>query len=231
MGQRVCTKVELLSESTDTERILVAMANQDLNRRALIPNAMEWMRVFDLDILTVLDCDGRVLSCGHLPAQYGTRDELSLELSMQNPLTPRIREVRVLRAGKIQNALALVIGTSRKFSAGCILITGGVFLDEDFVFRMTRLTGARIQIIDERGNIIGKKASLSTSAFVQRIDLPTDIFGKFLAYLEVVLPCSALDSAKVYILIMAFIVVCVCIIIAWLMGSVYYEKCILQVRR
>jgi signal transduction histidine kinase len=147
-------KVRALLKSDPIERILVDMVRGNLNRRALVPEAGKWMQAYDLPLLSLMDGAGVVLSSGHLPARSGSKDEESLELATQQEMQPAIREVQVLRGGRIENILAVMVGGRKSFNREEVLIVGGKLLDEKFVLDLESLSGARIQIVDSQNRVI-----------------------------------------------------------------------------
>ncbi len=154
IGSEIKRKVRALSESDPVERILVDMVRGNLNRRALVPEAGKWMQAWDLPLLSLMDGAGMVLSSGHLPARSGSRDEESLRLATQQQMKPAIREVQVLRAGRIENILAVVVGGHKSFNREEVIIIGGKLLDEKFVTDLENLSGAEIQIVDAQDRVI-----------------------------------------------------------------------------
>jgi HAMP domain-containing protein len=101
-----------------------------------------------------MDGAGVVLSSGHLPARSGSKDEESQELATQQEMQPAIREVQVLRGGRIENILAVMVGGRKSFNREEVLIVGGKLLDEKFVLDLESLSGARIQIVDSQNRVI-----------------------------------------------------------------------------
>ncbi len=154
IGQEIQRKVRALSESDPIERILVDMVRGNLNRRALVPEAGKWMQAWDLPLLSLMDGAGTVLSSGHLPARSGSRDEESLELATRQEMQPAVREVQVLRGGKIENILAVVVGGRKSFNREEVLLVGGKLLDDKFVTDLENLSGAEIQIVDVQDRVI-----------------------------------------------------------------------------
>lgn len=154
IGSEIQRKVRALCESDAVERILVDMVRGNLNRRVLVPEAGKWMQAWDLPLLSLMDGAGTVLSSGHLPARSGSRDEESLELATRQEMQPAIREVQVLRTGRIENILAVVVGGRKSFSREEVLIVGGKLLDEKFVADLENLSGAEIRIVDARNRVI-----------------------------------------------------------------------------
>ena len=158
VGQRMQAKVQALAETEEVERILVDMVRDNLDRRALIRTAGKWMRAWELDMLSVLDGQAAVLSCGHLPARYGGKDEELFRLASREPLKPKIRSVQVAGEGMIREHLAVVVGTSRKFNEAFIALVGGRLLDDAFVGQLETLSGAHVVLVNEKGERIASGA-------------------------------------------------------------------------
>lgn len=154
MGQRLAAKVQALAETEEIERILVQMVRDELDRHSLIPVAGKWLRAWELDLLTILDRHGRVLSCGHLPARYGGKDPDLLALATAVEPAPRIHSVRISREGLIRDQLAVVVGTVRRFEEAGVAVVGGRLLDERFVGQLESLSGASVAIVDEDDRVI-----------------------------------------------------------------------------
>ncbi len=154
IGESLERKVGELTQSDDVERILVQMVRGKLDRRALIPEAARWMKAWDLDLLSILDGMGTVLSSGHLPARYGSKDEKTLELVSSRILKPVMRSVQVLRSGRIETVLAVVVVGKRSFDDAEVIILGGKLLDAEFITYLEDLSGALIQIVDDQDNVV-----------------------------------------------------------------------------
>ncbi len=154
MGRRLAAKVQALAETEEIERILVQMVRGELDRHSLIPLAGKWMRAWELDLLTILDRRGRVLSCGHLPARYGGQDPDLHSLATAVEPAPRIHPVRISREGLIRDQLAVVVGTVRRFEEAEVAVVGGRLLDERFVEQLETLSGASVAIVDQEDRII-----------------------------------------------------------------------------
>jgi signal transduction histidine kinase len=159
MGRRLAAKVQALAETEEVERILVQMVRGELDRHSLIPLAGKWMRAWELDLLTILDRHGRVLSCGHLPARYGGRDPDLLALATAVEPAPRIHSVRISREGLIRDQLAVLVGTARRFEEAEVAVVGGRLLDERFVEQLETLSGASVAIVDAEDRIIAAGGS------------------------------------------------------------------------
>ncbi|MBW1808533.1 MAG: HAMP domain-containing protein, partial [Deltaproteobacteria bacterium] len=154
IGTRIKHKVAALVDGEQVERILVELVRGSLDRSTMIPQAGKWMKAWDLDLLTILDETGTVLSSGHLPARYGSKDNETLQIVTQKPMAPVIRNVQVLRAGKIEDILAVVVAGKRRFGEAEVVVLGGLLLDEKFVDDLQNLSGAQIQIVDVEDRVM-----------------------------------------------------------------------------
>ncbi|MBN2494543.1 MAG: HAMP domain-containing protein [Deltaproteobacteria bacterium] len=223
MGLRIQEKVRAMSESEAVERILVDMVRETLDRRSLIPAAEKWMKSRELDLLTVLDGSGVVLSSGHLKARYGSKDEASSKLAVDRPLQPLLRRVQLLHEGKIQDSLAVVVGASRRFNNARVLLVGGVVLDESFVGHLEKLSGARISIEDTDGRPIAGVRSAeddwrsSPHMSFRRVALPSGDEG-LSAYVVAGVSRSELDTAQRRILVASLSAAIAGVLVSFLLG-------------
>jgi nitrogen fixation/metabolism regulation signal transduction histidine kinase len=89
-----------------------------------------------LDVLEVLDHDGRILLCGQLPVRLGDIDKPALELVGQP--TPALQHVLYSNGEEVSSALALVVALpAERFGGGVVL--GGRFLDDAELSRLSQL--------------------------------------------------------------------------------------------
>ena len=193
IGSEIGRKVKALSESDPIERILVDMVRGNLNRRALVPEAGKWMQAYDLPLLSLMDGAGVVLSSGHLPARSGSKDQESLELTTQQEMQPAIREVQVLRGGRIENILAVMVGCRKSFNREEVLIVGGKLLDDKFVTDLESLSGADIQIVDAQDRVmVGAEATGED-------ERPSWEAGEGVTYRRIALPPGQAEQASAYL--------------------------------
>lgn len=193
IGSEITRKVQALSQSDPIERILVNMVRGNLNRRALVPEAGKWMQAYDLPLLSLMDGAGTVLSSGHLPARSGSKDEESLELATQQEMQPVIREVQVLRGGRIENILAVMVGGRKSFNREEVVIIGGKLLDDKFVTDLENLSGAEIQIVDTQERVmVGAEVNGGD-------DRPTWEAREGVTYRRIALPPGQAEQASAYL--------------------------------
>jgi signal transduction histidine kinase len=211
IGSEIGRKVKALSESDPIERILVDMVRGNLNRRTLVPEAGKWMQAYDLPLLSLMDGAGVVLSSGHLPARSGSKDQESLELATQQEMQLAIKEVQVLRGGRIDNILAVMVGCRKSFNREEVLIVGGKLLDDKFVTDLENLSGAEIQIVDAQDRVmVGAEATgddqrppweAEEGVTYRRIALPPGQAEQASAYLVAGISEGKLKAAQQRILI------------------------------
>ena len=113
----------------------------------LAPLAGEWMAGAGVDILALLDREGRVLSSGHLRARVGDPDPAALRLSRTAPREVRTAFVEVRARDAIANAPALV--AARPASGGQVHVFAGRSLTEELLARFSRVAaGSDLELLD-----------------------------------------------------------------------------------
>ncbi len=228
IGQRLQDKVRALTETEEVERILVDMVRGSLDRRGLIGAAAKWMRAWDLDLLTVMDDQGVVLSSGHLPARFGHRDEELLALASQEGMHPRVQTVQMSQSGMIHERLAVVVGAVRRFNEAEIVLAGGRLIDEDFVVQLETLSGAAIAVVDQLNRIIAagrlnRDETLETlpepsDPRWQRVVLGQSLGGAMSVQLAARVPRDRLESAQRSILFGAAAAAVAGVVFSWMFG-------------
>ncbi|MBW2701748.1 MAG: HAMP domain-containing protein [Deltaproteobacteria bacterium] len=231
VGTRLQAKVKTLVESEPVERILVDMVRGGLDRRALIPVAFEWMTARELDLLTMLDAEGVVLSSGQLRARFGSKDNASLMLAEQHRSKPILLEMQISRNGRIQDALAVMVAETRRFNDAKIHLVGGVLIDDRFVSHLEKLSGARILIVDETGRAIASSGSSqdwieSTGMTLRRVALVTDAPAGLRATLVAGISRNKLLAAQWRILMVAIMSAIGGVIFSWLLGLLLSRRMI-----
>ncbi|HUU02620.1 MAG TPA: ATP-binding protein [Myxococcota bacterium] len=221
-------KVGELTQSDDVEHILIQMVRGKLDRRAMIPEAARWMKARDLDLLSLLDGTGTVLSSGHLPARYGSKDEKTLELVSSRILRPVMRSVQVLRSGRIETVLAVVAVGKRSFDDAEVIILGGKLLDAEFISQLEDLSGALIQIVDDQDHVVvgqggqsGEERPLWESqkdVTYRRIALPPGTKSEEELFIAAGVSGRELEEARERILIASAAAAVAGVLISWLLG-------------
>jgi signal transduction histidine kinase len=99
-----------------------------------------------LDVLALLDDEGRTLSSGHLPARLGEPDDPLFGVTRQpaRTLTPALIEVST--AEGLTEQPAIVVARPVDYGDRRLWAVGGLRLGEQHAKTLARLTGARVEI-------------------------------------------------------------------------------------
>lgn len=118
----------------------LAVAGSDAERRWLLDEAGAAMRARGLDLLLLVDGEGRILSSGHFRNEYGR-----LVPGLAERLTATGDSVALLRTRTAEGAL-LALARAESFSAGNgrFTVIGGVAVDSAFIARMARDPGLSV---------------------------------------------------------------------------------------
>jgi signal transduction histidine kinase len=235
IGDNLINKVEELAQSEQVERILVDMVRGSLDRRAMIPEAAKWMKAWDFDMLSLLDGSGIVMSSGHLPARFGSKDEESIRNLSDSPLKPVIRQVQVLRGGIIETVFAVTVVGQRQFNEAEVIVVAGKLLDKKFVTSLEKLSSSRIIIVDQNENVVasglgvlgvdGNAWKEEEGITYRRIALAAHNGRKdALAYVIAGVSKKKLMAAQKRILFTSFGAAIVGVIISWLLGMLISRK-------
>ncbi len=156
IGTRLTGKVRGLADNKAVDDILIDMERGDLDRQALKDTAGKWMSVWEFDLLWMLDGQGKVLSCGHLPARFGKQNREMLHLAAREIQEPVIQRVQVRRDGQIREYLAVLVGAVKRFKGtqAEVALVGGRLLDEDFLERLEVFSRASVAVVDQDDQII-----------------------------------------------------------------------------
>ncbi|HOX46781.1 MAG TPA: ATP-binding protein [Myxococcota bacterium] len=225
MGERLQAKLQALGETEEVERILVDMVRGQLDRRALVPRAAAWMRTYELDLLSLLDSGGTVLSCGHLPARYGGVDPASVSLASEESPRPQVIPAQVLRQGTIREVLAIALGHRRRFNEAEVLVVGGTILDEGFATHLEKLSGAAIRIVDAAGKPVALGASAGqvgpgawqAGPGMRRVALSS-------AFVEVSVSRAELEAAQQRFAIASALAAGASVLLSFLLGLVWARR-------
>lgn len=232
MGERLSGKLQVLTESDELERILVDMVRERLDRRALVPRAGVWMRTFELDLLYLLDAGGNVLSCGHLPARSGGRDEAALELISRAGSRPAVFTAQVLRAGTVQTVLAIAVAQRRRFNEAELQLVGGSVLDEGFAARLEKLAGAAVRIVDASGGVVAMGAAAARVApedwvpgpRLRRVPLSFVAGSPAEAWVELSVSRVELETTRQRIVMASALAASVSVLLSFLLGLVFARR-------
>ncbi len=102
-----------------------------------------------LQVLSLLDAEGRTLTSGHLPARLGDVDEALLAVTKAPPGTTLAVMVELSDATGLRRAPALVTARSVDYGDARLWAVGGLLLDDAFASELARLTGAEVEILAE----------------------------------------------------------------------------------
>lgn len=234
-GERITRKVHTLTQSEMIERMLVGMVRGNLDRRSLVPEASRWMKAWDLDLLSVMDKHGVVLSCGHLPARSGGREEPLWEVARQ-PMTPALRQVQILRNGSIETLLAMVVADRRRFNQAEVIVVGGWLLDEAFLMDLQNLSGADILIVDDDDRVIAAADDVPDPDWEQREELTYRRIAvppgedQPIAYVVAGVSETKLKEAQQRILIASLGAAVAGVLISWILGLLISRRIVGPVR-
>jgi nitrogen fixation/metabolism regulation signal transduction histidine kinase len=125
----------------------------EINRRldglegsALVDLAGPALSESGLDILEVVERDGRILLSGHLPARMGDIDPLAQKLLAESPKTPVLAEVEMKEGDEIQQTPALVFALPVDHR----VIIGGRLFGAAELTRLSELVRGRVQLLDAK---------------------------------------------------------------------------------
>jgi signal transduction histidine kinase len=104
------------------------------------------MRPRNLDVLALLDDEGRTLSSGHLPARLGEPDDPLFQVTKAPGRQVSPREVELSSAQGLVQAPAIVTARAVDYGDRRVWAVGGVLLDEARAKALARLTGARVEV-------------------------------------------------------------------------------------
>ncbi len=102
-----------------------------------------------LDVLALLDEQGRTLSSGHLPARLGEPDDPLFAVTKKPARSVVAARVELSGANGLVSAPALVTARPIDYGERRVWAVGGVLLSEGRSKDLARLTGARVEIISD----------------------------------------------------------------------------------
>jgi len=107
----------------------------------------------NLSVLSLFDAEGKTLSSGHLPARVGDPDP-ALFAATQNATQGALPVLVDLRGeAGVHRYPALVAARSFEYGELGIWVVGGRVLDSNFADQLFQMTGARVEISDEDGQV------------------------------------------------------------------------------
>lgn len=104
------------------------------------------MRPRNLDVLALLDEEGRTLSSGHLAARLGEPDDPLFAVTKLPPKQVVPREVELSSASGLVQAPAIVTARAVDWGDRRVWAVGGVLLDQARATSLSKLTGARVEV-------------------------------------------------------------------------------------
>jgi signal transduction histidine kinase len=135
-----------LARSPEAEALARERSRGSLDLPQTASLARDWAASRGLDVLAVVDAEGRVLSSAHLPGRAGDVDpEVFALLGAARPgeVVPRL--VAVAGPGGVEPALALVAWEEVR-GGGSLRLAGGIALGEPLAARLASLTGGTISV-------------------------------------------------------------------------------------
>lgn len=147
-AQQVERAVRDLSIDPAVEDVARALHQPEFEGGELVPLGERLMALAGLDVLELLDDEGRILSSGHLPARAGDPNPSALELARRRPGRAVPMRVELRNATGIAPGLALVAVRPVDYGASRVYVLGGRLLGPDWAQRLSELTGAAISVHD-----------------------------------------------------------------------------------
>lgn len=102
-----------------------------------------------LDVLALLDEQGRTLSSGHLPARLGEPDDPLFAVTRRPARSVTATRVELSGAEGLVSAPALVTARPIDYGERRVWAVGGLLLSEARAKDLSRLTGARVEIVSD----------------------------------------------------------------------------------
>ncbi len=108
--------------------------------------ATQLMTPRGLDVLALLDDEGRTLSSGHLPARLGEPDDPLFAVTRKPPRSIVVLAIELPGAGGLVTAPAVVTARPIDYGDRRVWAVGGVLLSAARAENLQRLTGARVEV-------------------------------------------------------------------------------------
>jgi signal transduction histidine kinase len=106
-----------------------------------------------LQVLSLLDAEGRTISSGHLPARLGDVDEALLAVTRAAPGALVAVMVELSDASGLRKAPAVVTARAVDYGDARLWAVGGLLLDDTFASDLARLTGAQVEIVADHQTV------------------------------------------------------------------------------
>ncbi|HEY3445165.1 MAG TPA: ATP-binding protein [Myxococcales bacterium] len=171
--------VKDLAVHPDVEDIAHSLDKEGYERASLVPLGQQLMKVSGLDVLELLDAQGRILTSGHLPARAGDEDAASLKLGGAAPGKATPRRIEVKRADDaIGPALCVLVARPVDYGTTRIWVVGGKLVGEEFAGQLARLTGAAVSVRDGARELVRTGTLVAPRARTVSIDDPPTKLGE-----------------------------------------------------
>jgi signal transduction histidine kinase len=121
--------------------------------------ASQLMTPRGLDVLALLDDEGRTLSSGHLPARLGEPDDPLFAVTKAPPHTAAAANVELSGPSGLVTAPAIVTARAVDYGDRRMWAVGGLRLTDAHAVALSRLTGAKVEIVSESGVVASAGAS------------------------------------------------------------------------
>ncbi len=237
LGDEVVRALDAVVASETLRQIAVEGVVQD-DPAALVPVAGELMGARGLDVLALLDDEGRVLSSGHLPARVGDPDPASLALSRQAPSRAVARFVEVREGGGIREILALVAARPFTFGNTRLHVVAGKALGASHVERLAATARSNVELLGPRGDVVlasaaAPEAPVRSARLVSLLPAPAagvrvlpiaDAAGDVAARLRVQVGAQSLAVAQARIASVLFVFLLASMALATLLGLVLARR-------
>ena len=146
-----------LAASAEAETLARELAAGRLEPAEAAGRAAEWMAARGLDVLAVLDADGRVISSGHLPGRAGDLDP-DLAALLAGPARSAAPAL-VARAGPDGVAPALALVAWAPVDADGVRAAAGLALGAERARRLADLTGGAVTIRAPDGALLAEASA------------------------------------------------------------------------
>lgn len=100
-----------------------------------------------LDVLALLDDEGRTLSSGHLPARLGEPDDALFAVTRKPPRTVVVTLVELSTPDGLTQVPAIVAARAVDYGERRVWAVGGVRLGQPQALALARLTGAQVELL------------------------------------------------------------------------------------
>jgi signal transduction histidine kinase len=159
LGADAGAAVSELARGPEAEALARELASGQLEPADAAQRAGEWMAARGLDVLAVIEADGRVLSSGHLPARAGDVDP---DLAPVLAGAAGVAEGRlVARAGADGVVPVLALVAWAPLEPGGLRVAGGLALGEERARRLAALTGGAVRLLSPDGAALAEAAGPS----------------------------------------------------------------------